>query len=124
MASAFTKALAAIQGSVKAIAGEAVTYERDGDTVALTAIPGSTLAELDAGDSFTIQTTIKDFLVDTNDLVLSTVQVEPERGDLIIQTEGATVYTFEVSQLGGAAFEYTDSTNARLRIHTTLIQVQ
>jgi hypothetical protein len=110
-----------MQGSVKALAGESVTYERAGDTVAVVAVPGNTRVELDDGESFTIQTTVRDFLFDAVDLVIDSVTIEPARGDRVVQTEGATVYTFEVSELGGAAFEYTDSTQSRCRVHTTLI---
>lgn len=124
MASPFSNAVARIQGSAKALAGESVTYDRNGEAVALTAIPGDTQAEQDDGTALTIQTTVKDWLVDVVDLVLDSVAVEPERGDLIKQTIGSATHTFEVLPFGESAYTFTDRLNTRYRIHTKLIGVE
>lgn len=109
--------------TAKAVAGVAVTYQRDSDTVSITALVGDTRMELSADyGSTTITSRVRDYIVAAADLVLSSVTVEPQAGDQIRETRGSTTYVFEVMSAGvDEPFRPSDRHGNTWRIHTKLV---
>ncbi len=103
-------------------AAREVTYRRGTDEVKLIATIGKTLAEQDSGDGLILRMEIRDYLIDTILLRLAGQATLPERGDLIVETEGGLEFTYEVLPIGNQrAWRYSDPFRLKLRIHTRLI---
>lgn len=119
----FSSAYALAFKTAKAVAGVSVTYQRDSDTVAITAMVGATRMELSADyGSTTITSRVRDYIVSASDLVLSSVTVEPQAGDQIRETRGSTTYVFEVMSAGAdEPFRPSDRHGNTWRIHTKLV---
>lgn len=93
----------------------AITYERRGATVALNAIPDSSLYE--SSNAFGItQTKTKDFLIEASTLILDGVLTKPAKGDTI--TVGAKRYAV-TSQQGGRPDSYDDDSELIWRVNAT-----
>ncbi len=84
-----------LQAQQKQHASETVSYRRGAASVALAATIGMTEREVDDGRGFPVRTEIRDYLIDTADLVLGGVPTLPERGDRIVETAGATEIVYE-----------------------------
>lgn len=86
----------------KAAAGQSVTYQRQSDTVTLTAVVGGSAgASVDAGGvAYSVNTV--DFLIAAADLVLGGQEIEPQRGDRIIW--GSRVYVVSAENAGERPF--------------------
>jgi hypothetical protein len=97
---------------------DSVTYRRGGSVMVdgLAATPGKTVFRLDSGYGVSVRKDMRDFLINTEDLILNGVVVEPEKRDEIIH-DGII---YEVSSPGNdePAWRYSDAYNQTLRIHT------
>lgn len=115
MASVLQTAVGSHFGSLKRSAGVAITYDRDGDSVAITAVPGR--IDYDRwGDSIEdIGGEAADWLILASDLVLATAGlVLPQRSDVITNAAGDT---FEVvPRTEGRVFDYMDQYRVALRV--------
>jgi hypothetical protein len=100
-----------------------VVYQRGAQQVALQATIGRTLLKLDDGyGGVRMQWTDRDFLIQTADLVLGAVAVNPEPGDRIREMVGANTSVFEVMAYGGEPpWRYSDPFGKLLRIHAKFI---
>ena len=103
-------------------AAQTVVYARDGDEVTVPATIGKTTFEHDDGQGTIIRTQVRDYLVDTHLLELGGDTVLPKPGDQIRETEGDTVFTYEVMAIAGEpCWRYSDPFRNKLRIHTKLV---
>jgi hypothetical protein len=68
---------------------------------------------------------VRDFLIDTQSLLLSIIGTLPRRGDKIVEIDGDQTFVFEVMALGGEPpWRYSDPFRLKLRIHTRQIDTQ
>ena len=96
-----------------------VTYLRGTETVSVRATVGRTLFEQDDGAGVIVRTEVRDYLIDSVDLVLGGNQVLPEKGDRIEEAEGVSLYVYEVMSIGTEPhWRYSDPYRTTLRIHT------
>lgn len=103
---------------------EPVTYERGADSVILNATRGKTVFEVDDGFGSIERWEAKDFLILTADLILNSIEVLPERGDLIKDIVGTLTYVYEImSPRNEPDFRFSDPWRQTLRIHTKQIKV-
>ena len=110
---------------LKTHASRLVTYQRDDAEAELPATIGRSFYEQDDGEGIVTRSQVRDFLIDTADLLLSPIGSLPKRGDWILETEDGTTFTYEVMSLGGEpAWRYSDPFRLKLRIHTKLIDTE
>ncbi len=96
-----------------------VSYERGADSVSLSATVGRTLFEIEDGHGVVQRHEARDFLVLADDLVLAGSKALPQAGDRIRETQGATVFVYEVMAPGSEpVWRYGDPYRKTLRIHT------
>ena len=94
-----------------------VTYRRGAVSVELSATVGRTTFEIDSGTGFLERIESRDYLVLGGQATL------PERGDLIVETDGSAVFSYEVTAPGTEpAWRYSDPYRKTLRIHTKLVE--
>ena len=112
-----------LAGTLQSHAGQAVTYSRDGDSVEITATISQSEYDVGGVEAFHTSFRMKDFIVKASDLVLSTVQILPERGDRIVLEINDTVETYEVLPPGEDMDVYSnpDGRGVIFVIHTKLI---
>src|SRR4051812_48882830 len=117
--SAFDTAITAAMSTLRTSAGNCVQFWRGDDWVALTAVPGQTHFEIDDGNGVVVEYRSKDFIVAACHLVIDAAVVEPRRGDLIKETSGGKVITYEVMRPDGneQVFRYMDAARTNIRIH-------
>lgn len=114
-----------LQSQRKKHATRGVTYRRGVDSVPVQATIGRTMFEQDDGSGVIIRTQIRDYLIDTADLVLAGQPTLPERGDRIEETEDGKKFTYEVMPLGTEPhWRYSDPYRKTLRIHTKHIATE
>jgi len=108
---------------LKTHASRQVVYQRGAKQLAVQATIGRTLLKLDDGyGGIRMEWTDRDFLIQAADLVLGATMITPERGDLIKDTVGAIVSTYEVAAYGGEPpWRQSDPFGVLFRIHTKLI---
>lgn len=112
MANMLADGAAWLAGQLKASAGSDVTYQRGGDTAAVTATIGRSQFEA-ANQSGVIEVwESRDFLIPYADLPYG----EPQRGDLVIEGE----LTYEVSAPRGIPVAHYDAFRSMARVHTKL----
>jgi hypothetical protein len=100
-----------------------VTYRRGAVSVEISATVGRTTFEIDSGTGFLERIESRDYLVLSADLVLGGQATLPERGDLIVETDGSAVFSYEVTAPGTEpAWRYSDPYRKTLRIHTKLVE--
>ncbi len=98
-----------------------VTYRRGFSSVDVPATVGATPFQADDGSGAVIEQEIRDYLVAAADLVLDGVQVQPERGDEIV--DAARVYA--VMDLGPEPhYRTADPSGRTVRIHTKLVRTE
>lgn len=99
-----------------------VEYKRGLDSVVLLATVGRTVFELDMGRGILERWESRDYLVLTKDLILGASPALPVAGDRIRETQGATVYVYEVMSPGDEPdYRFSDDYRETLRIHTKLV---
>ncbi len=112
-----------LEAQRKKFATRAVTYRRGMDAVVVQATIGRTLFEQDDGYGLIVRNQTRDYLIDSDDLILAGVSTLPARGDLIEEIDGLKKYTYEVMPLGSEQhWRYSDPYRQTLRIHTKLIE--
>ena len=107
-----------LAGQLKAVAGSAVTYRRNGVEVAIKATIGRSTFE-SANQSGVIENwESRDYLIPAADLPFG----EPRRGDVLIEEVGGDVMEFEVSAPRGVpVHHYGDAFRQIVRVHTKAI---
>lgn len=116
-------AVSSLNAALQSAAGVAVTYRRSSDTVAITAIPGSTDFEVVGPDGVVETFESRDWIIDAEDLVLASTTVLPVKGDEIDETVGSETHTYRVlSPGGGAVYRFSDQYRKVLRVHTKLVE--
>lgn len=107
-----------MRGVLKEHAGQTVTYRRDVLEVSVTATVGTTRATAGAGDDITVDSKIRDYMIEASDIDFGDGPVKPVSGDEIEESDGRV---FKVLPVGGEPC-YRDSDHAgfTLRIHTKL----
>lgn len=100
-----------------------VVFQRGIDQVSVSATFGRTLQKLDDGyGGIRMEWTDRDYLIHAAELILNSIQFDPQRGDLIKDTVGAIESTYEVTAFGGEPpYRPSDPFGIVLRIHTKLI---
>ena len=69
-----------------------VVYQRDDVSVELSATIGKSEYEQDDGDGVITRAQVRDFLINTKDLLQSTIGTWPRRGDRILETDGDSTF--------------------------------
>ncbi len=116
------KGSAWLEGQRKKHATREVTYLRGANAVVVKSTIGRTLFEQDDGAGVIIRTQVRDYLIDTADLVLAGQPTLPEKGDRIEETDAGKKYVYEVLPLGSEPhWRYSDPYRRTLRIHTKLV---
>lgn len=101
-------------------ASRSVTYTRGDNTASISATVGRTVHEVMNSLGIMIATESRDFMFPTSDLVLGSVQSEPQAGDRISDVQGTTTFVYEVMPFGkdSRCFRYCDADHTTLRVHT------
>jgi hypothetical protein len=108
-----------LQEQRKKHATRSVLYRRGTDSAAVMATVGRTIFEQDDGAGSIIRTEVRDYLIDTADLVLNSQQILPEKGDHIEEQDGDNLFVYEVMPIGKEPhWRYSDPYRKTLRIHT------
>jgi hypothetical protein len=98
---------------------QSVTYRRGSQSVTVAATIGRTQYQVEQHDGSFLRVWTRDFIVQTADLVLGGLRVDPKRGDTIEETAGGRTYTYEVcAPTGNPPYEPADAFRAAVRIHT------
>jgi hypothetical protein len=119
------KGSAWLEGQRKKHATREVTYSRGVLSVVVKATIGRTLFEQDDGAGVIVRMQVRDYLIDTADLVLAGEQTLPAKGDRIAEIDAGQKHTYEVLPLGGEQhWRYSDPYRRTLRIHTKLIETE
>ena len=102
-------------GTIRAVTGVDVTYQRDTDSVGLIAVPGMTKFQVTDYRGMVIEHESRDFIVSVDDLSL----FPPQRGDRIQQ--GNNLY--EVMRPDGSddIWKFSDAARTVVRVHTKFI---
>ena len=104
-------------------ASREVVYRRDELGAVLKATIGKSEYDQDDGEGIVTRSQVRDFLIDTQSLLLSVIGSLPRRGDTIVEIDGDTTFIFEVMALGGdPPWRYSDPFRLKLRIHTKQIE--
>lgn len=102
-----------------------VTYARGEQSAQLPATIGKTTFEVDDGYGVLVRHESRDFLILAADLVLGGQTMLPDRGDRIRETQGGTVFVYEVSAPGKEpCWRYSDPYRKTLRVHTKQIDTE
>ncbi|TWU40171.1 hypothetical protein Q31b_35160 [Novipirellula aureliae] len=103
-------------------ASRSVVYRRDELGVELSATIAKSEYEQDDGDGVITRAQVRDFLIDTDTLLLSIIGSLPRRGDCIVEVDGDTTFIFELMSIGNEPpWRYSDPFRVKLRIHTKLV---
>jgi hypothetical protein len=106
-------------------ASREVTYARGAQSVDLPATIGKTTFEVDDGYGVLVRHESRDFLVLAADLIPGGVAALPQRGDRIRETQGDTVFVYEVTAPGNEpCWRYSDPYRKTLRVHTKQIDTE
>ena len=100
-------------------ASRTVVYQRDDLSVELSATIGKSEYEQDDGEGIVTRAQVRDFLINTKDLLESAIGTWPRRGDQILETDGNTTFVYELMSIGNEPpWRYSDPFRVKLRIHT------
>ncbi len=114
-----------LQGQRKKHVTREVAYLRGVDSVTVRATVGRTIFEQDDGTGVIVRTEVRDYLIDTADLVLDGQPALPERGDRIEEIKAGRKFTYEVMPLGTEPhWRYSDPYRTTLRVHTKHIATE
>ncbi len=106
-------------------AAQSVCYVRGGQTVELSATVGKTTFEVDDGCGVLVRHESRDYLVLAADLKFGDTPILPQRGDRVRETQGGTVYVYEVIAPGNEpCWRYSDPYRKTLRIHAKQIDTE
>ena len=108
-----------LAGKLTQHASRQVVYRRDELGVELSATIAKSLYEQDDGEGIITRAQVRDFLIDTDSLLLSIIGTLPRRGDRTVEIDGDTTFVFEVMSIGSdPPWRYSDPFRIKLRIHT------
>ena len=108
-----------LEGQRKAHLSRTVTYRRGAASVEVPATVGATRFESDDGSGMVVEMESRDYLIASADLVLDGQQVQPERGDQVLETRDGATHVYEVMDLGPEKhFVTCDPDGRTLRVHT------
>jgi hypothetical protein len=108
-----------LQEQRKKHASRSVLYRRGTETVTVAATVGRTVFEQDDGAGSVMRTEVRDYLIDSADLIIEFKPVLPEKGDRIEEIEGTNKFIYEVMPIGREPhWRYSDPYRKTLRIHT------
>jgi hypothetical protein len=115
-----------LANQLKTHASSTVVYVRGANQRSVSATIGRTLLKLEDGyGGVHMQWTDRDFLIQPADLVIAGLQVLPERGDTIRETQNGKVYIYEVMAPGSEPhWRWSDPHRRLLRIHTKQIGIE
>ena len=103
--------------TLNASAGYSVTYRRGNNSASVIATIGKSLFEAGSQSGVIESFESRDYLLRTEDLPFGS----PLRGDLILESTGGIVTTYEVSTPRGVPlFRYADAFRTMVRVHTTM----
>ena len=106
-------------------ASRRVVYRRDELSAELSVTIGRSLYQQDDGEGVITRSQVRDYLINTVDLLNSVIGGLPRRGDQIIEQDGNQVLTFEAMALGGEPpWRYSDPFRFKIRLHTKQIDTQ
>lgn len=110
-----------IAGKLAANVSRPVTYVREADSAALDATVGRSSFDVDDGHGV-MRFETRDYIVRADALVLAGVQVQPRRGDRVLEQvgDGSTVAYEVVNIAGSPEWRPCDSSRVLIRIHTKL----
>lgn len=112
-----------LAGKLTQHASRHVVYRRDELGVELSATIAKSEYEQDDGDGIITRAQVRDFLIDTDSLLLSIIGTLPRRGDRIVEIDGDTTFIFEVMSIGSdPPWRYSDPFRIKLRIHTKQVE--
>lgn len=95
-----------------------VTYTRGAYSCMINATLGSQLLRItDTNGRTRVQRPDQDFIFNATELVLNSLQVEPDEGDHITKADG-TRYEVRSPAVGEAAWRYCEPQHVRIRVHT------
>jgi hypothetical protein len=104
-------------------ASREVVYRRGELGVLLRATIGKSMYDQDDGEGIVTRSQVRDFLIDTRDLITSIIGSLPQRGDTIVEIDSDHTFIFEVMALGGdPPWRYSDPFRLKLRIHTKQVE--
>lgn len=106
-----------------AVATSDVVYRREDRAVSVQATIGRTEYEQDDGAGVITRAESRDFLIRACDLVIDGLRTLPEIGDRIEESQGGTLFVYEVLPVGSMQphYRYSDPYRNTLRIHTKLV---
>ena len=114
-----------LQNQRKKHATRPVTYRRDAESVVVDATVGRTIFEQDDGAGAIIRTEVRDYLIDSDQLIFGGGKVFPDRGDRIEETDGAQLYVYEVMPIGSEPhWRFSDPYRKTYRIHTKHVSTE
>ena len=112
-----------LEGQRAAYMARTVTYKRGASEVEVSATVGRTAFQVATDSGFSIVEESRDFLIAVADLVLGSVEIEPQNGDRIVEVEGGVTYTNEVMGFGGEpGWRYSDPARLAWRVHTKRVE--
>lgn len=106
-------------------AASTVQYVRGSRSAEVLGSIGKTTFEVDDGYGVLVRYESRDFLILAADLTLDGQPVFPQRGDRIRETQGGTVFVYEVTAPSKEpCWRYSDAFRQSFRIHTKQITEQ
>jgi len=115
-----------LEGMRKEHATSSVVYWRGVNSVTVVATIGQTIFAITDEYNVEVRTVMRDYLIQTADLIIDGSVVTPARGDRIKETVGESVYVYEVMGPGNnePEWRYSDDFNKTLRIHTKKVDTE
>jgi hypothetical protein len=110
-----------ISGQLKEHVSQTVTFRRGTQTVSVQATIGNTLFESHGELGPSVQIKTRDYLIETDDLVLGGVAVLPQRDDIIVDASGDE-YTILPTD-DGVYWRDSDPYRVRIRVHTKQVRI-
>lgn len=102
---------------LEAVSGQTIKYRRSGaDTGDITATPARRTSEDYGSDGALIVSTNHDWIIDKSKLVIDSVAIDPQPGDLIVTADGQTFVV--VPDEAENCWRWTDQFQQRIRVHT------
>lgn len=117
-----------LSGVMKAHVSTSITYRRGQNSVTISnATIGRSSSDVIDQTQMLVKKESCDFIFDASQLVLNSVIVQPQEGDLITRTMGSETWTYEVMPLlpRTPPWVYADAPyNQRLRVQTGKVKVE
>ena len=103
-------------------ASRKVIYRRGQLGVELSATIGKSEYDQDSSDGLITRSQVRDYLINTDELLQSIIATLPKRGDQIVELENNQTFVFEVMALGSEPpWRYSDPFRNKIRVHTKQI---